>query len=160
MGNALILRNTWGTKKKKKPWKGKMCWSRNVLCFAKLVPSVLVVSQVSDPTATGVSVVPGHESNCNKVCHEFGKWKVALQQGRCCFCEITAHGFASGTAAASSWMRAEENYCATTPSLSSCYSPKKKNLKEHHTIVMRSYNTTMRIWGFSWLGGIKTVTLM
>lgn len=139
-----------------------MCWSRNVLCFAKLVPSVLVVSQVSDPTATGVSVVPGHESNCNKVCHEFGKWEVALQQGRCCFCAAFC---------ANPWVCIWNCRCIqldegrrkllchnTFPIL--LLQSQKKNLKEHHTIVMRSYNTTMRIWGFSWLGGNKTVTLM
>lgn len=66
--------------KKNQTWKGEMSRSRNVLCFEKPVPTLLVMSQVSDSTARGVSVVPGYESKgrCNEVCHEFGKWEVAL----------------------------------------------------------------------------------
>lgn len=69
-----------------------LSWDRNILCFVKLVPSLLVVSQVGDSIARGVSVVSGHESKrcCNeellslKGPHVFRKiltWEMCLRRG-------------------------------------------------------------------------------
>lgn len=139
-----------------------MSWSRNILRFVKLVPSFLVMSQVSVPTARGVSVMPGHESkgHCNKLCCEFGKWEVALQWGRCCVCHYHP------------WI-CIWNCCCIQPDEGRrkllCHNifpilllqSQKKNLKEHHTVAVwkhcgvavGSYDTIVSIWGFSWPEG-------
>lgn len=69
-----------------------LSWYRNILSFVKLVPSLLVISQVCDSVARGVSVVSGHESKrcCNeellslKGPHVFRKiltWEMCLRRG-------------------------------------------------------------------------------